>query len=294
MNRNLECGAAAFRSSDLKLKGFKVHEITGPAYASLSYGRRDFYKIVLATGDMNICYGDKTIDVNDTFLFFGNPHIPYSTEHRSPEQKGYACLFTEDFIGSRERKESLLNATLFRFDGIPVIPVSSEQAAFIEGLYQRMLSVYSGDYERKDEMLRSCIDLIIHEALRMQPQDGLKQRNAAARITRLFMELLEKQFPIENAADPLRLRSAQDFAENLAVHVNYLNRSVKEVTGKPISVHIAERIATEAKALLQHTSWSVADIAYALGFEYPSYFNNYFKRVTSLTPNSFRKDKGKV
>ncbi|PSL23024.1 helix-turn-helix domain-containing protein [Chitinophaga ginsengisoli] len=294
MNRHLECSVAACRSSDLKLKGFKVHEITGPAYASLSYGRRDCYKIVLATGDMNICYGDKTIDINDTFLFFGNPHIPYSTEHRSPEQKGYACLFTEEFIDSRERKESLLNASIFRIDGIPVIPVSSEQATFIEGLYQRMLSVYSGDYERKDEMLRSCIDLIIHEALRIQPQHGLKQRNAAARITCLFTDLLEKQFPIENTADPLRLRTAQDFADGLAVHVNYLNRSVKEITGKPISVHIAERITTEAKALLQHTNWSIADIAYALGFEYPSYFNNYFKRVAGITPNSFRKDKGKV
>lgn len=108
------------------------------------------------------------------------------------------------------------------------------------------------------------------------------------------MELLEQQFPITTIADPLRLRTANDFAKGLAVHVNYLNRSVKEVTGKPISVHIAERIAAEAKALLQHTSWSVADIAYGLGFEHPSYFNNYFKRVTGSTPNSFRKDKDKV
>jgi len=61
------------------------------------------------------------------------------------------------------------------------------------------------------------------------------------------------------------------------------------VTGKPTSVHIAERMMAEAKALLQHTDWSIADIAYALGFEYPTYFNNYFKRVTGTTPNSFRK-----
>ena len=108
------------------------------------------------------------------------------------------------------------------------------------------------------------------------------------------MELLEKQFPITSVADPLRLRTANDFADRMAVHVNYLNRSVKEVTGKPISVHIAERIAAEAKALLQHTSWSVADIAYGLGFEHPSYFNNYFKRVTNTTPNGIRKNMDKV
>jgi len=42
----------------------------------------------------------------------------------------------------------------------------------------------------------------------------------------------------------------------------------------------------EAKALLQHTNWSVAEIAYALGFEYPTYFNNFFKKKTGQIPDS--------
>ena len=40
---------------------------------------------------------------------------------------------------------------------------------------------------------------------------------------------------------------------HLNVHVNYLNRAVKEVTGKSTTTHITERIVSEAKALLQHT-----------------------------------------
>ncbi len=72
------------------------------------------------------------------------------------------------------------------------------------------------------------------------------------------------------------------------MHVNHLNRSVKEVTGKSTTAHIAERITTEARALLQHTDWNVADIGYALGFEYPTYFNNYFKRMTGTTPRAVR------
>ncbi len=289
-----ECAAASFRSADVKLKGFKIHEITGPAYPALFYGRRDFYKIVLATGHFKICYGDKTFDIDGTFLFFGNPHIAYSNEHLSSEQQGYACVFTEQFIGSRDRTDSLLNAPIFRFEGTPVVPLNSEQASFVGSLFQRMQKIHAGDYGQKAEMLRSCIDLIIHEALRIQPRNGLRQKNAATRITDMFMELLEHQFPIETTADPLRLRTAQDFAEKLAVHVNYLNRSVKEITGKPISVHIAERIAAEAKALLQHTNWSVTDIAYGLGFEYPSYFNNYFKRIAGLAPNAYRKRRAEV
>ncbi len=77
----------AFTSADSKLKGFKVHEVAAPINSSLSYGRRDFYKIVLATGHKTIGYGDKTIEVNDTFLFFANPHVPHSVVHHSTEKK---------------------------------------------------------------------------------------------------------------------------------------------------------------------------------------------------------------
>jgi AraC family transcriptional activator of pobA len=63
-------------------------------------------------------------------------------------------------------------------------------------------------------------------------------------------------------------------------------RAVKVTPGKSTITHISERIANEAKASLLHTDWNVADIAYALGFEYPMYFNNFFKRSTGTNPTS--------
>lgn len=279
----------AFTNAGLKPKGFNVYEIDGAVPPPPVHGRRDFYKIVLVTGDMTIHSGGQTIEMEGSFLFFANPHVPHSVVERSTGGKRYACLFTEAFIAGRERTELLHNSPLFRVDTAPVLPLTGEQAVFMRGLFQRMLSVHRTDYEHKDDMLRSCIELLLHEIIRLQlAQRGPTQQNAAVRITRLFTELLEEQFPIESTDKPLRARTAQDFAQRLSVHVNYLNRAVKEVTGKPTSVLIAERIAAEAKALLQHTNWPVADIAYGLGFDYPTYFNNFFKRVTGNIPKFFR------
>ena len=293
-------------TKDLGLKGFKVHElseIVSPAdeagrravahgRRSISHGRRDFYKMGLVTGDMTLYYGDKLVEITDTVLFFVNPHIPHSIVRSVKKRKGYACLFTEAFIAGRERKGFLQNSPLFRLDGTPIIQLDKEQAAFMAGLFQKMLAVHSSNYDHKDELIKNCIELIIHEALRIQPPaNGQHHKNATARLVRLFMELLERQFPIDNTEQPLRLRTAQDFANALAVHTNYLNRALKEVTGKPTTGHITERIAAEAKALLLYSDWSVADIAYSLGFGYPTYFNNFFKRITGSTPNSLRKAK---
>lgn len=158
-------------------------------------------------------------------------------------------------------------------------------------IFKKMQSELGTDYIFKDELIRNYINLIIHEALKMQPLDNFVKHNAHSRVATFFLELLERQFPIESTDRPLKLKTAQDYADNLAIHVNYLNRSVKEITGKSTTAHIAERIIAEARALLQHTNWSINDIAYSLGFQYPTYFNNYFKRMTATNPLSIRPQK---
>ena len=276
-------------NSELKLKGFKVYEIDSEANTGHTYSRKDFYKINLTNGKFIFHYADRSLETDETFLFFGNPHIPYSCEVISPVFSGYTCLFTEEFLKLGDRSESLLQSPLFKIGGTPILKLDEEQKDFIIRVFKRMLAEQEADYAFKDELIRNYINLIIHEAVKMQPSETQsKKTNAAERITAVFLELLERQFPIESTERPLELRTAQDFAKNLFVHVNYLNSSVKEVTGKPTTAHIADRIISEAKALLQHTTWSIAEIAYALGFEYPTYFNNFFKKKTGEIPKAVR------
>lgn len=276
-------------NNDLKLKGFNVFQIESDGAATRIYSRKDFYKICLTTGKSRIHYADKSFEQEGTILFFGNPHIPYSWETISTSYAGYTCLFSEEFLKQSERSESLLQSPFFKLGGTPVLKISEEQRKFLIGIFQKMIEEQQTDYSYKDELIRNYINLIIHEALKLQPSEHTVQhKNASARVTSVFLELLERQFPIESTDYPLQLKTAQDYANNLAVHVNYLNRSVKEITGKSTTTLISERIINEAKALLQHTNWNVADIAYALGFEYPSYFNNFFKKLTGTNPKTLR------
>ena len=275
-------------NNELKLKGFNVFQIESDGNATRIYSRKDFYKICLTTGKSIIHYADKSYDAEGTVLFFGNPHIPYSWETISTSYVGYTCLFSEVFLKA-DRSESLQHSPLFKIGGTPILKITEQQREFLSTLFQKMIEEQQTDYVYKDDLIRNYINLIIHEALKLQPSQNFDQhRNASSRITSVFLELLERQFPIEDTEKPLQFKTAQDYAKNLNVHANYLNRAVKEVTGKPTTTHISERIISEAKALLQHTDWNIADIAYALGFEYPTYFNNFFKKMTGTNPKSFR------
>ena len=275
-------------NTDLKLQGFKVYPIDTAKNVVRSYNRKDFYKICVITGHNVIQYADKGFDVTGTTLFFGNPLIPYSWENIT-QQIGYTCLFSENFLKGHERSDSLQESPLFKLGGTPIFSISGQQREFIKQLFQRMLQEQNTEYQYRDDLIRNYINLIIHEALKMQPAETfVKHKDASSRIAVQFLELLERQFPIEHASQPLELKTAQAFADKLAVHANHLNRAVKQVTGKSTTTHISERIITEAKALLQHTNWAVAEIAYALGFDYPTYFNNFFKKMTGSSPTSFR------
>jgi AraC family transcriptional activator of pobA len=163
------------------------------------------------------------------------------------------------------------------------------QYADLSYFFRKMLQEMSSGYVYQQEVVRNYLNLLIHEALKLQPQASYYQHpNAATRIAALFQGLLERQFPIDSPAQRLQLRTPGDFARQLSVHVNHLNRAVQNLTGKTTSTHIAERLIHEAKALLLHTSWSTAEIAYSLGFEYPTYFNNFFKKQTGTTPSAMR------
>ncbi|MEL1252336.1 helix-turn-helix domain-containing protein [Flavobacterium sp. DGU38] len=288
MNNQTETQNCDF-TSDLKLKGFKVYQINGDLSKIPVYSRRDFYKICINTSKSIIQYADRGIETDGTILFFGNPIIPYSWETVSDRYEGYACVFTEEFLKAKDRSDTLHESPLFKIGGTPIFSLCAEQKNFIDSLFQKMIKEYETDYVFKDDLMRSYINLIIHESMKMQPSENFfKHKNASSRITSLFLELLERQFPVETKNQPLILKTPQDYAQSLSVHVNHLNRSVKEITGKSTTAHITERIIGEAKALLQHTDWSIADIGYSLGFEYPSYFNNYFKRLTGTVPKSLR------
>lgn len=276
-------------NTELKLKGFNAFQIEADGAATKMYSRKDFYKICLTTGKSKIHYADRSFEHEGTILFFGNPHIPYSWETISRTYVGYTCLFSEEFFKVSERSESILQSPLFKLGGTPIFDINEQQRDTLNEIFRKMIDEQESEYPYKDELIRNYIQLIIHEAMKLQPAENVEEpKNAAHRLTAVFLELLERQFPIESADAPLSLRSPQDFADALSVHVNHLNRSVKQVTGKSTSTHISERIANEAKALLQYTDWNISEVAYSLGFEYPTYFNNFFKRIAGTTPKSIR------
>jgi AraC family transcriptional regulator, transcriptional activator of pobA len=285
------CGISSdlINSSTLHSDGGTIYIIRREDFYNkqVPYSRRDFYKISLMIGEGTLCYASKGIKIDQAALVFFNPLVPYAWETMSENQSGYCCLFTEEFI---TMNKLLSDSPFFRIGTNPVFFLNEQQKTTLSMLFEKMLAEIGSEYKHKQLLLQNYLELIVHEALKMQPSDSyFAYTDAPTRITNLFLELLERQFPVDPLKHPLKLKAANDFASSLSVHVNHLNRAVKEITSHTTSWHIADRIVREAQQLLKNTSWPIADVAYSLGFEYPAYFNSFFKKQTGLTPLTVRK-----
>ena len=252
--------------------------------------RRDFYKISLIKGTGRLYYADRGIEVNANALLFSNPVVPYAWEATSSQQEGYFCVFKEDFVMNDRGVRGLAGSPLFQLGSDPVFFLQKDQQVYLSSIFEKMLEEIRSDYVHKYDLLKNYVHLVIHEAMKLQPNNQYFHHggNASERITHFFIEALELQFPIDSNEHRLEKRSPADFAELLSVHVNHLNRAVKEITGKTTGELISQRIVQEAQALLKHTHWNIAEISYCLGFNEPSYFSNFFKKHTGVAPGSAR------
>jgi len=253
----------------------------------LPYKRRDFYKVMLVIGDIDMQYADQVVSIEKQALFFSNPQIPYKCEHLERIKGGFYCIFNQHFF---HQFGDLYQYSVFQPKGNHVFELTDEQVTQVGKIYKKMFEEINSDYLHKYDVLRNLVFELLHFAMKMNPAAvAEKQRmNAARRIATLFLELLERQFPIDENHPAVKLRTASDFANQLNVHVNHLNRAIKETKGKTTSQVIADRFLQESKILLKHSTWNVSEIAYSLNFKETTHFNNFFKKHTQMSPSIFR------
>ena len=67
-----------------------------------------------------------------------------------------------------------------------------------------------------------------------------------------------------------------------------LFRKIKALTGQSTALHIRSVRLQNARAMLQNSEMTVAEIAYLTGFNDPSYFTRVFSKEFGVVPEKVR------
>lgn len=255
----------------------------------MPYNTRTYYKISLIAGKNKVEFADRTIEVTQYGILFATPKIPYNYIPQDNNQAGHFCVFTKEFLAKSKIGLEIDHLPIFSSQSDFVYQLTQEQFEQINMLFDKMHLEINSDYEYKYYLLRNYLMELIHFGQKLKPiAPAGNIKTASGRITSLFIELLERQFPIENTTQILVLKTPKEYADSLGIHVNHLNRVLKETTGKTTGEIIASRINQEAKALLKQTHWNISEIAYTLGFDEVAHFSNFFKKHNQKSPLIFR------
>jgi AraC family transcriptional regulator, transcriptional activator of pobA len=252
------------------------------------YSCRTFYKISLLTGDSDFMYAGGTIEIRQPTLVFSTPKVPTTWLPRG-RQTGHCSVFTAEFLHPTKSGVILDELPIFKSPAYPLFTLSEEAAQRVESVFAEMHAELTSGYAYKYDLLRAYALELIHLGQKLQPTAMQHPNHSAfARTTSMFIELLERQFPLQSRGQRILLRTAKEYADHLAVHVNHLNKVLKETTGLTTTELIAGRLLQEAKALLLQTDWTIAEIADSLGFSDFAHFAKFFKSQTAVPPAAFR------
>ncbi len=224
--------------------------------------------------------------VTDNTIFFIAPGQIHAFDGNE-NFEGVIILFNASFLVDEESSESIfLKYNVFNaYDSLPYYKVSEEEAERLMLLVGEMNREYSltGAFAHKDYM-QYLVRLFLIRVQRCGERKAIPTLYISSVANRTFVhfrQLLEQNF--------CSVHTVQQYADMLNISSRTLTKYVGQSTYRTPLQIINDRIILEAKRQLQHTSVSVKEIGYMLGFDDPSYFVKFFKRMTGMMPAAFRK-----
>jgi AraC-like DNA-binding protein len=197
--------------------------------------------------------------------------------------KGFCVIFTEEYFVncfsnlSEDFVFRLFNPQLFS----PILQIP--KGADFENYFQLLSKEFNhpNSFNHKS-IIDSLFIILISKAENIKQHQTFHVKDSSKiTVFQKFTALIEQYLT--------KTRSADFYAQELAITYKHLNSICKELVNKTAKKVIDDFIILQAKRSLINSTIKSNELAYQLGFEDPTNFTKYFKKNTGFTPNSFIK-----
>jgi AraC-like DNA-binding protein len=247
--------------------------------------RHDFYTIIFIEQGEGIHFVDfAEYKIENQTIYFIQPGQMHQLV-LTAEPVGWVISFTDEFLIANSIPEKLVN-DIYLFNDYgqsPPLQVDDQVLPVYQNLINQM-NLFAGSLESYTmEAIGSLVKIFLIQsnnlcALRKSNNPQLIE--TGNHILRTFKQALNKNYKSAHMVS--------DYAEVMAITSDYLNKTVKNLTGISAKDHIQSKLITEAKRSLLFSTVTTKELAFELGFEEPAHFSNFFKKITGQTPSEFR------
>jgi AraC-like DNA-binding protein len=250
--------------------------------------RMAFYVIACKRFKGEIQYGRSKYDFEEGTMMFTSPLQVVSAGPGVAMEEGWALFFHPDLLHGTDLEKKIRRYTFFSYEANEALHVSEEENAILWDCVKKIEREYSQNIDKHTvALIASNIELLLNYCTRFYDRQFITRTKVNADIVQKFERLLSDYFSAESQAET-GMPDVNYFASRLNLSSNYLSDLLSRYTGKSTQEHIHLQLVERAKSLLWSTNKSISEIAYDLGFEYPSHFTKIFKAKTGHAPKEFR------
>jgi len=197
----------------------------------------------------------------------------------------FLITFSSDFTAKNCLKKELVDSFYF-FIRKDALKVTLEEREFLvlSLIYKLIYFVNKDDrFGFDSELQKISLNLFLYELKLIYTKYA---SGYAVNFTR--KESLVIQFLTILSIHYKKQHNVKYYAGALYVTAGYLNKVVKQITGKNVKILIIEALISEAKILLEDSQFTIAEIAEEMTFRSVTIFSIFFKKHTSFSPSEYR------
>ena len=169
--------------------------------------------------------------------------------------------------------------------------ISIKDVPFQESIKEHILSIVE-NYSKKDFGFELFISARIHDIFAIISKflaDKINLENNTGNIKKMQgMDKLAEAFKFIEA-NYMNDISLSDVAKAVGFSESYFSRMFKDITEKNFILYLNEYRIKQAELFLMASNMSIADIAYAVGFNSIVTFNRSFKSIKGCSPSVYKK-----
>lgn len=233
-------------------------------------------------------YGKSHYDFDEGTLMFTAPHQVISASPDLEMEQGWGLFFHPDIINGTSLAKKINDYSFFHYDTNEALHISEEEKQTLQDCVEKIKKEYSQNIDKHTQsLIVSNIELLLNYCNRFYDRQFFTRNKVSNDVVQRFEHSLNEYFAQKTLME-VGLPDVKYFAAQLNLSPNYLSDLLNKYTGKTTQEHIHLKLIDTAKTLLLSSEKSISEIAYDLGFEYPSHFTKVFKSKVGKSPTEFR------